>query len=483
MESCQGTASRIRWEFFPICRGVPRPRGREGSSLRIAPRAWSLRIRLIACITLVLATTLVVGTALSLRNAARLVNTELLVAREVAGRAIRDGRATHDSGPRAIATLRRRVTAFDGERHIIARLLDAQGQELAHSVPRPPPLIVPGWFHRLLTPSLPPIDIALPSGTIRLLADPDNELAERWSEFGDSLLLIGLFCLFAAGGVLWTTEWAMRPLRTLASAFRRVEAGDYAARLPEHGPPEIEGILQEFNRMATQLAVTETHNRRLHQQLLNLQEEERADLARDLHDEIGPFLFAVNMHAATIQQLSAEERASEIAAQVAAIHEAVGHMQKHVKAILGQLRPLPATAIGLAPAIEGLVTFWRYRHRDIAFVADLAVPDGMLDETSSETIYRVVQESLTNALRHGRPSRITVTLGGEADGTVQVRVADDGAGPAQPAGEGFGLAGMRERVAALGGTLTVAQGRDGWTVTARLPRAATDDALPLGIVA
>ena len=449
--------------------------------MRIAPRGWSLRIRLIACITLVLATTLAVGTALSLRSAARLVTTELLVARDVAGRAIRDGHSTHETGPLAVDTLRRRVTAFDGERHIVARLLDAQGQELARSVPRRPPVVVPGWFHRLLTPSLPPIDIRLPAGTIRLLADPDNELAERWSEFGDSLLLIGLFCLFAAGGVLWTTEWAMRPLRTLASAFRRVEAGDYAARLPAGGPPEIEGILREFNRMAARLADTETHNRRLHLQLLTLQEEERADLARDLHDEIGPFLFAVNMHAATVRQLAAEGRTQEIAGQVAAIREAVGHMQKHVKAILGQLRPLPATAIGLGPAIEGLVAFWRHRHPDIAFTADIAVPEGVLDEAANETIYRIVQESLTNAVRHGRPRRVTVAVGFAADGTVRVVVSDDGSGAAQEAGDGFGLAGMRERVAAIGGTLAIAQGRDGWTVTAHLPGTAADAALPLDI--
>ena len=448
--------------------------------MRIAPRAWSLRVRLIACITLVLAMTLAVGAALSLRHAARLVGTELLVAREVAARAIRDGRTTHDAGPQALATLRRHVTAFDGERHIVARLLDARGRELARSVPRRPPVAVPAWFHRLLTPTLPPVAIALPAGTIELLADPDNELAERWSEFGDSLLLVFLFCLCAAGGVLWTTEWAMRPLRTLASAFRRVEAGDYAARLAAGGPPEIEAILQEFNRMAARLSATETHNRRLHLQLLTLQEEERADLARDLHDEIGPFLFAVNMHAATVRQLAAEGRAPEIAGQVAAIRDAVGHMQKHVRAILGQLRPAPATAIGLAPAIESLLAFWRQRHRDIAFTAGVAVPEDHLDDASSETIYRVVQESLTNAVRHGHPSRIAVRIGCDPDGSLRVVVADDGSGDGQPGGDGFGLAGMRERVAALGGSLAVGQARDGWTVTARLPRTPAEDAPPVG---
>lgn len=457
-------------------------RNREATAaVRIALQGLSLRGRLIACIAAVLAFSLGVGTVVALHNAAHLVRTELRVTLDVAGQAVRDGMEDLAAEPDPAAALRRRVATFDGDRHIVARLLDDGGGMRAQSVLRPPPEIVPGWFRWLLAPTLPPRSIRVPGGVLELVADPNNELAERWSEFGDSLLLLGLFCLLAAVGVLWTTDRALRPLRTLAAAFQRIEAGDYTTRLDARGPPEIEGVLQKFNHMAEQLAATEAHNRRLHLQLLNLQEEERAELARDLHDEIGPFLFAVNMHAATVRQLAAQGRTAAIAEQVHAIHDAVGHAQKHVKALLGQLRPMPPAAFGLGPAIDGLVAFWRCRYPDIAFTADIALDDEALDETAKETIYRVVQESLTNAVRHGQPSRIAVTVGRAVDGELCVRVADDGSGGPVPAGDiGFGLAGMRERLAALGGRLAIESG-GGWTVTASLPHAAAEIAAPPGL--
>jgi two-component system sensor histidine kinase UhpB len=450
--------------------------------VRIASRTLSLRARLIAWIGLVLAISLGVGAAVALHHAAHLVRTELNAALAVAGRTVQDDMEELATDPDPAQTLRRRVASFDGDRHVVATLLSENGGVLARSAPRPPPAGVPFWFRDLLAPPLSPLRIGTPDGTITLAAEPGNELAERWSELGDSLRLIGLFCLLAAGGVLWTTERAVRPLRRLADAFQRIEAGDYTARFETTGPPEVGHLLREFNHMAERLAATEAHNRRLHLQLLKLQEEERAELARDLHDEIGPFLFAVNMHAATIGEFAARGRAAEIAGQVRAIHDAVGHMQRHVKALLGQLRPAPPAAFGLRPAVEGLVAFWRRRHGDIAFATDITLADEALDETVKETVYRVVQEGLTNAVRHGRPRRIEVAIGRDAAGAVRVRVADDGSGGATPAGDvGFGLAGMRERIAALGGTLAIGSGPGGgWTVTATLPRPVAESIEPPG---
>lgn len=471
---------------FPDCAGIlPDPvvgTAVQGGDVGFARTALSLRGRLIAWMALVLAFSLAVGTAVALHTAAHLVGTELRVALRVADHTVRDSLDDLAADPDPARALRRRIAGFDGERHVVATLLDARGTVLARSALRAPPQVVPGWFRRLLAPDLPPRRIAVPGGAIVLAADPNNELAERWSEFGDSLLALALFCTLTAAGVVWTTDRALRPLHKLATALRRIEGGDYTARLPERASPEVEHVLQQFNHMADRLAATEARNRRLHLQLLNLQEEERADLARDLHDEIGPFLFAVNMHAATIRQFAATARGEEIAEQVCAIHDAVGHMQKHVKAILGQLRPVPPAAFGLAPAVEGLLAFWRSRRNDIAFASDIALADEDLDEAAKEAIYRVVQESLTNAVRHGRPSRIEVAAGHDADGGIRVRVRDDGGGGADAGDVGFGLAGMRERIAALGGTLTIASGADGgWTVAAWLPPAAAETGAPLGV--
>jgi two-component system sensor histidine kinase UhpB len=438
-------------------------------------RRLSLRGRLIGCILVVLAASLALGGTAALHNATRLVAIELQASLDVAGQTLRDGIDDLASEPNRALAARRLVAAFDGDRHVQATLFDEAGHRLQSSTLHPPPVVVPHWFRALLAPAVSPVRIALrDGGAISLGADPLNELAERWSELSDSLRQLGLFFVLAAAAVLWITQRALRPLHQLGTALERIEAGDYAAHVEARGPPEIERLAATFNRMAVRLAQTEAQNARLHLQLLNLQEEERADLARDLHDEIGPFLFAVNVHAASIGELAQSERSEEIAAQVRAIHDAVGHMQGEVKAILGRLRPVRPEAFGLGEAINGLVAFWRHRHHDIDFVANSTLEEETLDATAKETIYRLVQESLTNAVRHGRPRRIEVALARDASGAAEVRVADDGRGAAAPAaGVGFGLAGMRERVAALGGRFAVQAGpQGGWTVIASLPLAA-----------
>jgi two-component system sensor histidine kinase UhpB len=151
-----------------------------------------------------------------------------------------------------------------------------------------------------------------------------------------------------------------------------------------------------------------------------------------------------------------------------AIREAAEHVQKHIRAILGRLRPAVLINVGLPQAVDNLITFWRARWPDISFTA--LVADEVLGEPLEEVIYRIVQESLSNAVRHGTPSRVAITVKRTAD-DVLVTVEDDGQGfdPAEQK-PGHGLAGMRERVTAMGGVLRILAREDGGVaVSARLP--------------
>jgi two-component system sensor histidine kinase UhpB len=155
--------------------------------------------------------------------------------------------------------------------------------------------------------------------------------------------------------------------------------------------------------------------------------------------------------------------------QVEAIQSSVGHMQRLVRDILGRLRPTELIDLGLAAAIGELVEFWRLRHPEIVFEVAVADDEALsLSESARETLYRVVQESLANAVRHGRPNRIAVSVARASEHEVSVSVADDGAASGEPSSGGFGLKGMRERVTAQGGTLDIQPGA-GWRITARLP--------------
>ena len=129
------------------------------------------------------------------------------------------------------------------------------------------------------------------------------DVSAAWREFiGIVAVLLGSA---AIGLVLvyFVISAAFRPLRALATQFGRIGTGDYTGRVAECGPTELLSLQSGFNRMASELAATTERNRQLGDQLLTIQEEERADIARDLHDDIGPHLFAVNMDAQMIAQL------------------------------------------------------------------------------------------------------------------------------------------------------------------------------------
>src|SRR5262249_39148153 len=138
---------------------------------------------------------------------------------------------------------------------------------------------------------------------------------------------------------------ALRSLERASGAIEHVGEGDFHHVLPVKGPPELKRLASGFNLMTRRLAVMASQNRRLNERLLRLQDEERADLARDLHDEIGPLLFAVDMTAATVERLAGDGRNAEIPVHARAIHESVGHMQRHVRAILQRLRPLATVGL------------------------------------------------------------------------------------------------------------------------------------------
>jgi len=434
----------------------------------------SLRVRLIASIGLVLLVSLCVAGAASGWHAIRSVRVEMQAALAVGAQTLRNGIDRLGEAHDPESEVGRLVRTFDGDRHVRAVLRDATGRLLiASNLPTLAPT-VPGWFVALLAPSLPPVRFdAGASSTITIEPDPHNEIGEVWTQLKDDLVAVGLSCGLSIVLVSLVVGRALRPLDRLSAALASLGSGEYAVRIEHAGPPELARLAQGFNAMAERLDAAQARNVRLTEQLLNLQEEERADLARDLHDEVGPFLFAVNLDAASIERAAASGRIAEVPERVHAIREAVGHMQRQVRAMLYRLRPASPIEAGLGPALGNLVDFWRARQPEIDFALDISVDEDRLGDPTIAAIYRLAQEGLNNAVRHGRPQRIGIVVGDAGIGEVTVRVADNGTGLAASTMPGFGITGMRERVEGLGGTLHVGAGEDGkgLVLTAQLPSA------------
>jgi two-component system sensor histidine kinase UhpB len=209
---------------------------------------------------------------------------------------------------------------------------------------------------------------------------------------------------------------------------------------------------------------------RLLQRLFESQEEERARVARDLHDGIGQHLTALLVGLRTVERCedleTARTRVRELRTFGARAHE-------EVRALARGLRPVALQELGLVHALEQLCAdFGRTQEIAIAFECEAPLRDERIEPGVEAALYRIAQEALANVAHHAGARRVAVRLARAPDG-VALRIRDDGRGldaVAPGRREGFGLDSMRERAELLGGELVVASERDaGTTVEVRLP--------------
>ena len=434
----------------------------------------TLRARLILSISLVLLLSVAIGGVLVYWHAAAKVHTEIEAAIATGGRVALNALSGSDQSGDPRERLRLVVADFDGDRHVRARLLDNVGKPVASSTLLPAEDPAPEWFNRLLSEPPQVVHLRFPavgSGyTLVLETDATNELSELWSDVVLALYVLLIFFGLVLALIYGMLGWALRPLQGLTAAFSRVGEGDYGTRVPVPSTHELARVASSFNRMTERLAGMEVQNRRLHDQLAQVQDEERAELARDLHDEIGPLLFAAGADTSMAERALQSGKPEEASSRIGACRDAIRQAQGHVRDILGRLRSPMVENLGLRQAIDDLVAGWRARHPEVTYTVVLP-PEGF-GGALDRAIYRIIQESGNNALRHGRPRSIDVLALQDANGAVLVRVSDDGGGLRQVReAKGYGVVGMRERAEALGGSLAVEnrEGGEGVVVSAQIP--------------
>jgi len=366
------------------------------------------------------------------------------------------------------------------------QVIAADGSVLYRS---PPPTYkagrrVPDWFAALLQPAFVPRSMAVGEARVVLQPDASRAVIDAWDDLlglaGWAVALLGLLFVVTRRAL----DYALRPLGQVMQALDRTGNGRFDTRLPVFATPELDRLSRAFNGMADRLGAAVDENVRLeteHELAYRMQarlEDERRLIARELHDELAQGITAVRALAGAIAQRTEDQPALYSPAQ--SIVAVTGEMQQGVKAILHRLRPLPSA--GLQPALEKLFTGWRQQQAGIELNARLALGAQPLDDALAQAVIRIVQEGLTNVVRHADASRVDLDISRQAR-LLQVRLADNGHGRdgrlSAQAGCGLGLAGMVERVAALDGQLeftTPAGG--GFCLIARLPDRITTEELP-----
>jgi two-component system sensor histidine kinase UhpB len=429
----------------------------------------SLRGRVIALVALMLLISVSLYVAISWSSARSDLAAELSAARTGGLQTVRSAFEDMPRSDHPQRDVRQLVATFDGNRHLSAVVVDRLGRVRLTSRPAMPPKTAPAWFAESLSPDLTPVTVPVPDGSsdaLRLRPEPASDIAALWSA---SINAAGVFVIAAVVGlalIYWVIGRALAPLADLSRGLGEIGASGYRERVREKGPPELHTLQRGFNSMTERLAEIDERNRALEAQLLTIQDEERAEIARDLHDEIGPHLFAVALDAEMIGQYASRRETRSIPDQVRSIQSAVSYMQRQVRELIARLRPTRAAELGLEAAIGDLVAFWRARQPDVNFVSQLDGADTAVPELLRDVIYRVVQESVANALRHAETTQLSITVARTRD-RVAVTVANQGTvKPVAEAMAGLGLVSMRERVQAAGGSLDIERASHGWTVAA-----------------
>jgi len=365
-------------------------------------------------------------------------------------------------------------------------LRNAAGRVIYHS----PPAVykagreAPAWFTHLLAPEPAQELFTLGDGAqVVIEAQPSRAILDAWDDLSRLLTLAATLLLVLGGLAFWLVDRALAPFPVIVQGLERLQRGELAFRLPPLRGSEANAIGAAFNRMAQAVedkvqaereareARTRLEERRELALLIEQSlEEERRQIAHELHDEFGQSVTAIRSLAMAIATQSADP---DLTSTARLISEEAARLYDAMHGLIPRLAPLSLDTLGLAASLEALVREWQARHPTPILSLRHQLPAD-LGAKVTLAAYRVVQEGVVNALRHAHATRVMIDVSSTAE-RMTVSVTDDGVGlPGNWSRPGrFGLRGLAERVEHLGGSLKVRNNEPhGVSLTAEIPLAA-----------
>ncbi|MEV5886269.1 HAMP domain-containing sensor histidine kinase [Streptomyces sp. NPDC052020] len=259
------------------------------------------------------------------------------------------------------------------------------------------------------------------------------------------ILVGGLAVMLVANAAL--LRWGLSPLDRLTRLMTTVDLLRPGQRLPVPGGGEVGELIRTFNAMLDRL---ERERATSSARVLLAQEAERRRIAQELHDEVGQSMTAVLL----VLKRAADEAAEPLRGELHQAQEITRESLDEVRRLVRRLRPGVLDDLGLVSALTSLThDFATHTGLRVLRRFDPALP--ALERETELVLYRVAQESLTNAARHADAERVEVSLR-HADGAVELCVTDDGRG-IDAVCEGAGIRGMRERALLVGADLDIAR--------------------------
>lgn len=465
---------------------APQPAHARGL-LRAIRRGRSLRAQLLITLLVVDLFTALIAGGITVINARASTRVEISASMRLADFLVRETIGALEQVIPADQLLAGLPLQNQSLRHVRISVLDPARRRVLSRAPAADPganskPAAPTWFVALIAPPSERREIAVivngrQIGWVAIAGEPADEIGETW----ENMVALGAAALAVNVSVLAMIYWlfghVLAPLTAFASGLLQLERRKYDVRLPGSPARELAIIVERFNALAAALEAARAENSRLARRLITAQDDERRRTALELHDEVGPCLFGLQVNASSIASAAAklpEHQALPLQARSSDMLAIVERLRTLNRNLLNRLRPMALGHVPLHDVLAEMVHEQARRHPEIAF-SFVAEPlrRGYGDPVDL-TIYRCLQEALTNSIRHAGATRIAVTLEEGLDSAsgsaLLLTVTDDGCGIDPAATAGFGLSGMLERVQALNGRLKVARGAQGGTTLAiRIP--------------
>ena len=292
------------------------------------------------------------------------------------------------------------------------------------------------------------------TGYILIKPEPIYEYAEIWQQIKVGLWIIGTFLILMNVIVLILFSHMIKPINKIIDGFEKLEAGNYKSKIKKSNIFELDIIGSKFNSMTNKLQQSNNKIHQLSQNLINVQEQEKSELARDLHDELGQSLTALQAEAASISKSKKKSSRDEAILNVIQLSK---NMMLSTREIIKKLNLGLVEELGLESALVELFENWKRRFKDVKF--EYKIDDKVFKKITKQKaahLYRIFQEALTNIAKHSAPKNIKISINSIGPkGKIWILISNDGIKTNLDNQDGLGLIGIAERVEQINGSLEV----------------------------
>jgi len=295
-------------------------------------------------------------------------------------------------------------------------------------------------------------------GSVRIIPSAEMELNYAWQSIRTLLELSSITILAVCTLVYISITRALRPAQSIVTSLEKMQQGDLTVRLPHFDLLEWQQTSTAINKLAANQQRLLSDRKKLTFKLITLQDEERRYLARELHDELGQCLAAINALTASITH-TAKQQCPTIVEDAESLSRINGHIMDTVRNLLVKLRPTEIDELGLELSLNSLVSEWNSHQADkVNYQLFIKGHCQKLSDPYPITLFRIIQECLSNIAKHSSATRATIKLDIK-DKLITLLVEDNGNIDTLPFidNSGFGLLGINERVSLLDGQLQLSK--------------------------